>query len=64
MVYDTVAAGARARGYPVVRAELVGLVPEATLRAVPRPRWVEMDLGEEQTIEYRMLERAAPTDGG
>ncbi|HEY5096444.1 MAG TPA: hypothetical protein VII46_00285 [Acidimicrobiales bacterium] len=63
-VYDTVVAGARARGYPVVRAELVGLVPEATLRAVPRPRWSEMDLGEDRTIEGRMLERAAPTDGG
>ena len=63
-VYDTVAVGARARGYPVVRAELVGLVPEVTLRAVPRPRWVEMDLGEDRTIEHRMLERAAPTNDG
>jgi glutamate formiminotransferase len=63
-VYDTVAAGARAQGYPVVRAELVGLVPEATLRAVPRPRWAEMDLGEKRTIEYRMLERAGPAGGG
>ena len=63
-VYDTVAAGARAQGYPVVRAELVGLVPEATLLAVPRPRWAEMDLGEDRTIEYRLLERADPIDGG
>lgn len=63
-VYDTVAAGARARGYPVVRAELVGLVPEAAFRAVPRSRWAELDLGEDRTIEHRMLERAAPTDGG
>jgi glutamate formiminotransferase / 5-formyltetrahydrofolate cyclo-ligase len=63
-VYDTVAAGARAQGYPVVRAELVGLVPEATLLAVPRPRWAEMDLGEDRTIEYRMVERGTPIDGG
>jgi glutamate formiminotransferase len=63
-VYDTVAAGASARGYPVVRAELVGLVPEATLRAVPRQRWGQLDLGEDRAIESRMLERAAPTDGG
>lgn len=63
-VYDAVATGAGAQGYPVVRAELVGLVPEATLRAVPRPRWAEMDLGEDRTIEYRMVERAAPTGGG
>jgi glutamate formiminotransferase len=63
-VYDTVAAGAGALGYPVVRAELVGLVPEATLLAVPPPRWAELDLGEDRTIEYRMLERAAPTGGG
>ena len=63
-VYDTVAAGARAEGYLVVRAELVGLVPEATLVAVPRRRWAEMDLGEDRTIEYRMVERAAPPGGG
>jgi glutamate formiminotransferase len=63
-VFDTVADGARARGYPVVRAELVGLVPDAALRAVPRPRWPELDLGEDRTIEHRMLERAAAADGG
>lgn len=63
-VYDTVSAGARAHGYPEVRAELVGLVPSAALLAVPRPRWAEMDLGEDRTIEYRMVERAGPAAAG
>jgi len=63
-VYDTVAAGARAEGYPLVRAELVGLVPASLLPGVPRERWDELDLGEDRTIEYRMAERTGPTDGG
>ncbi len=56
-LYDDVVAGARAQGCSVVRAELVGLLPEITLRAVPRPRWAELDLGEHRTIEFRMAER-------
>lgn len=56
-LYDDVVAGARSRGCSVVRAELVGLLPEITLRAVPRPRWSELDLGEDRTIEFRMAER-------
>ncbi len=38
----------------VERAELVGLVPESVLRAVPEQRWAELDLAPEQTIEYRL----------
>lgn len=55
-LYDSVAAGARARGCSVVRAELVGLLPEITLRATPRRRWPELDLAENRTIEFRMAE--------
>ena len=49
-VYDEVAAalGGTER---IARAELVGLVPAAVLRAVPATRWAELDLREERTIE-------------
>ena len=48
-VFDLVAAQT-----PVARAELVGLVPEAVLRAVDPARWAELDLGEDRTIEARL----------
>lgn len=51
-VYDAVAARA-----PVARAELVGLVPEAVLCAVPRERWTQLDLAEDRTIEARLRRR-------
>jgi hypothetical protein len=50
--YDAVAARA-----PVRRAELVGLVPEAVLRAVDPSRWAELDLAEDRTIEARLAHR-------
>ncbi len=53
-LYDTVAAGAAAAGCALERAELVGLAPERVLHAAPRDRWVELDLGEDRTIESRM----------
>ena len=51
-VYDEVAARA-----PVVRAELVGLVPEAVLAAVDQDRWGELDLAADRTIEARLARR-------
>jgi glutamate formiminotransferase len=51
-VYDDVASRA-----PVERAELVGLIPEATLKRVPEGRYGELDLSADRTIEAR-LERA------
>lgn len=39
---------------PVARAELVGLVPRSVLMAIPAPRWSELDLSEERTIEARL----------
>lgn len=53
-LYDAVARGAELRGCAVRRAELVGLVPAATLASVPSHRWPELDLSPERTIESRM----------
>jgi glutamate formiminotransferase len=50
-LYDAAATGAAARGCPVLRAELVGLAPEALLLRVPRHRWSELDLDGDRTIE-------------
>lgn len=46
-----------ARHAVVARSELVGLVPMSVLRAVPRWRWAELDLGVERTIEWRLEQR-------
>jgi glutamate formiminotransferase len=48
-VYDQVA-----RLAPVVRAEVVGLVPRGVLDAVPKGRWDELGLSEGVTIESRL----------
>ncbi len=47
--YDRVAALA-----PVAGAELVGLVPQAVLDAVPPERWAALDLAADRTIEARL----------
>jgi hypothetical protein len=47
--HDAVAARA-----PVRRVELVGLVPEAVLRAVDPGRWAALDLAADRTIEARL----------
>jgi len=52
VVYDFVAARA-----PVVRAELVGLVPARVLAPIPRGRWEQLDLSAERTIESRVSSR-------
>jgi glutamate formiminotransferase len=56
-VFDAVA-----RRASIARCELVGLAPEAVLRAIPRRRWAELDLDPSTTIEAR-LEQAG-LDGG
>jgi len=50
--FDAVAALA-----PTAGAELVGLVPEGVLRAVPERRWAELDLEEGRTVEARLAHR-------
>jgi glutamate formiminotransferase len=42
----------------VTEAELVGLVPRSVLDAVPRSRWAQLGLDEDQTIEARLAERS------
>jgi glutamate formiminotransferase len=59
-VYDAVAVGAESNGCSVLRAELVGLIPDAALRATPRHRWAELDLEEERTIEGRLASAGHP----
>jgi len=55
-VFDDVARLAAAHEVDVARAELVGLVPEAVLRAVPARRRAQLDLAEDATIEARLGE--------
>jgi glutamate formiminotransferase len=59
-VFDAVAVGAGRQGCRVLRGELVGLVPAATLAAIPRHRWAELDLAEDRTIEGRMEDLRLP----
>jgi glutamate formiminotransferase len=51
--FDAVAAAAAELGASVDGAELVGLVPDAVLRAEPSGRWADLDLGPDRTIEAR-----------
>jgi glutamate formiminotransferase len=55
--YDAVAAKVADAGARVEGAELVGLVPEVVLRAVPAHRHRELGLSEEATIEARLAPR-------
>jgi glutamate formiminotransferase len=55
--YDQVAEHLAGAGAEVARAELVGLVPEVVLEAVPRRRWAELDLDDDRTIERRLAAR-------
>jgi glutamate formiminotransferase len=59
-VYDAVATAAERRGCRVLRGELVGLVPAASLTVIPRGRWPELDLSEHRTIEGRMEDLRLP----
>ncbi len=53
-LYDAVAARVREAGGKPEGGELVGLVPELVLAAVPKGRWRELGLSDEQTIESRL----------
>lgn len=53
----------RAAGNAIGRAELVGLVPEAVLRATPEDEWHELDLAADRTIEARLAHRQAAPPG-
>lgn len=53
-LYDAVAALAADAGSAVEGAELVGLLPEVLLAAVPAARWPELGLSAEATVEARL----------
>jgi glutamate formiminotransferase len=53
-VYDEVARCAEAQGCMARRGELVGLLPDSALAAVPERRWSELGLRAEDTIEFRL----------
>ena len=58
-LYDAVAARVEQVGGSVVGAELVGLIPEVVLHAVPAARWTELGLSDDATVEARLGARAA-----
>jgi glutamate formiminotransferase len=53
-LYDAVGAHIAPGSGRIRQAELVGLLPEGVLHAIPRRRWPELDLDEESTIEQRL----------
>ena len=53
-LYETVRTLVAEAGGAVEGAELVGLVPQRVLVAVPRARWGELGLSEEATLEVRL----------
>ncbi len=57
--YDRVQAALATTGATatLTGAELVGLLPERVLRAVPEHRWADLDLAPERTIEARLAAR-------
>jgi glutamate formiminotransferase len=57
VLYDAVAALVAQAGGTVHGGELVGLLPEAVLTAVPATRWRELGLSEEVTVESRLRTR-------
>lgn len=52
--YDAVAAEAATLGIRVVKAELVGLLTERHLLMNDEPRWAQLDIGPDRTVESRL----------
>ena len=61
--YDLIAVQVLRLGGAIQHGELVGLVPEQALNAVPRDRWEALGLSREATIEFR-LDRQRPAIAG
>lgn len=55
-VYDEAGAALADSGARVLRAELVGLLPDTVLRSVPARRWKELGIDASSTIEARIEE--------
>jgi glutamate formiminotransferase len=56
-LFDAVAAEVERAGGAVSGAELVGLLPQVVLDAVPPARWSELDLSAEAMVEHRLGDR-------
>jgi glutamate formiminotransferase len=54
-LYDAVATEVEKAGGAVVGAELVGLLPQSILLAIPTARWAELDLSPEMTVETHLI---------
>jgi glutamate formiminotransferase len=57
-LFDTVSRQVHQVGGAVTGTELVGLLPDAILQAIPRHRWPELDLAQEKTVEFRLVRPA------
>jgi len=62
-LYDAVATEVEKAGGAVVGAELVGLLPQSILLAIPTARWAELDLSPETTVEAHLIS-GGPGGGG
>lgn len=60
-VYEEIEGLCAERDLRIERAELVGLVPEAVLRPIPRHLWTRLDLGADRTVQYRLGNGYSPT---
>ncbi len=55
--YRAIEGAARSRHRSIEHAELVGLIPESVLRAIPHRRWALLGLGASATVESRLAAR-------
>jgi glutamate formiminotransferase len=62
VAFDRVATAAASLGGSVAGAELVGLVPDVVLQAIPAHRWSALDLHADRTIEARLAARRSLAD--
>lgn len=53
-IYERVSSLALERQLLIERSELVGLIPETVLSAIPESKWAELDLARDRTIEHRL----------
>lgn len=54
-VYEQVRSLALKRQILIERSELVGLIPDTLLRAIPESNWAELNLSRDRTIEHRLI---------
>ena len=54
-IYEQVRSLALERQMLIERSELVGLIPDAVLCAIPESNWAALDLARDRTIEHRLV---------